>query len=654
MRAWGRMLALVLLVWLGVPRMEAEGKQNSFYNAIRNNDLATLRRLMAQAGSAKTVDGRGTTPLMYAAALGSLDAMKVLVDAGANVNAANAFGATALMWCAGDLAKVRYLVEHGASVTARSKAGRTPLAIAATNDGSVEIAKLLIEKGADVNAKDASGSSVLELAGYVNNVDVARLLLAKGADPNTLDETKFTALMQAAGSSEHCAEIVKLLLDHGAKVNVVSVDSVETVKNGKIRIGRITALMMAASQADYRAAELLVNAGADVNAKDIRGLTPLGFAVATDHADARIVRLLLAKGADPKIRSVDGETTLDWARKFRNPEVLAALGLAVEKLPAENSSGKPVGTIEAAIQRNLALSQRTSANFLETGGCLSCHAQHMTGLAVEAAHAAGMKTNWEMETSQSRVTASMRGALDQSLFQVIDPDAGVDSQQWSLMQTTGAGVPASLSLDALVFHITSMQRRDGEWPNYGMTRPPLEDGGFSHTAKGIRTLTLYTIPARKAEFEARVARAADWLEKGTPRTTEDRTMQILGIAWAGRKPPQERVKQLIALQRPSGGWGQTENLPSDAYATGEVLYALHESGMAASDPVYKRGVDFLLRTQLEDGSWHVKTRAAGFQPYFQSGYPHDHDQWISEAGSAWAVIALADALPKQETRAAVR
>ena len=99
---------------------------------------------------------------MYAAALGSLDAVKLLVEAGAKVNTANDFGATPLMWCAGDLAKVRYLLSKGADVKARSKVGRTPLAIAAAYDGSVEIARLMIEKGADVKAEDESGMSVLE------------------------------------------------------------------------------------------------------------------------------------------------------------------------------------------------------------------------------------------------------------------------------------------------------------------------------------------------------------------------------------------------------------------------------------------------------------------------------------------------------------
>jgi hypothetical protein len=185
-----------------------------------------------------------------------------------------------------------------------------------------------------------------------------------------------------------------------------------------------------------------------------------------------------------------------------------------------------------------------------------------------------------------------------------------------------------------------MQRKEGDWPNYGAVRPPLEDGGFSHTAMGIRALRLYAIPGRKAEFDDRVAHAVGWLEKAEPLTTEDRTMQILGITWAGRQAPADRVGQLVAKQRSDGGWGQTNNLPSDAYATGEALWALSESGVAASDAVYRRGVDYLLRTQQDDGTWHVVTRAFSFQPYFQSGFPYDHDQWISQAGTAMATIAL--------------
>jgi hypothetical protein len=84
------------------------------------------------------------------------------------------------------------------------------------------------------------------------------------------------------------------------------------------------------------------------------------------------------------------------------------------------------------------------------------------------------------------------------------------------------------------------------------------------------------------------------------------------------------------------------NLSSDAHSTGKALYALREAGfITAADPAHRRGVQYLLRTQYSDGSWYVRSRAVGFQPYFQSGFPFEHDQWISAAGTAWAAEAIA-------------
>ena len=60
-----------------------------------------------------------------------------------------------------------------------------------------------------------------------------------------------------------------------------------------------------------------------------------------------------------------------------------------------------------------------------------------------------------------------------------------------------------------------------------------------------------------------------------------------------------------------------------------------------TDLAYQRGVQFLLNTQLQDGSWYVQTRAAGQQPYFDNGFPHGVDQWISAAGTSWATMGLA-------------
>jgi hypothetical protein len=63
--------------------------------------------------------------------------------------------------------------------------------------------------------------------------------------------------------------------------------------------------------------------------------------------------------------------------------------------------------------------------------------------------------------------------------------------------------------------------------------------------------------------------------------------------------------------------------------------------MGMSDPALKRGIHFLLKTQLEDGSWYVKSRSVPLQPYFEGGFPHGNDQWISAAATNWAAMALA-------------
>ena len=451
---------------------------------------------------------------------------------------------------------------------------------------------------------------------------------------NTADATGFTALMDAAGDGDRNAAMVELLIRHGAAVNVQSGDTVEIVKNGPIALGHLTPLQIAAGMANYEAVEALVKAGADVNAKDVRNATPLVFAVATDRANPKIVALLLAKGARR-------EPALDWARRYRDPAILPLLGLAPPKLAAATPAAGPSRDARKAVAKALAASQGSASKFLAAGGCVSCHAQHLNGLAVSQAKSLGIHADYELEARQARVTAVLRGGLEQQLFQVQDPAAGVDGLEFSLIQMA--------------------RRRTRPHARHRFPRPPhrrhaAQRRGLAHlrprppAARGRRIF-----PHRHGD--SRAARLRDsWPQGGIrpprrprrhigcrmrePRTTEDRSMQILGLAWAGRSVPSNLVQQLAAQQGPDGGWGQTVHLPADAYASGEALWALHESGMPASGPVYRRGVDYLLRTQQADGSWHVVTRALGFQPYFQSGFPYGHDQWISQAGTAMAAIGL--------------
>ncbi len=601
-----------------------------FYLPIRNNDVAALKELLRAPGP-KARDARGNSPLMYAAALGTPDVLRLLLDAGADPNAANELGATPLMWCAGDAAKVKLLLAKGAKVNVRSKLGRTPLLIAAAYDGAVESARLMIVKGADVNARDESGVTVLNQAANVNNLEVARMLLAKGANVNIADNGGFTPLHGAATNAYRGGALVKLLLEHGAAVNAKSDDTAEVGFNGPIAIGHITPLMDAAQMGGYESVEALLKAGADPNAMDVRNANALVFAVAVDHPNPKVVQLLLAKSSDK-------DMAREWAWRNQNPAILPLFGLKPTPAPAASAAESRTNPREA-ISRALAVTQPVAGKFLHNGGCSSCHSQYLNGMAVGAARSAGVKTEPALENEDTRATLILRGSLQEAFFQAQEPGDSSEAVGFALLQLASAGVPQSLVIDSMVHHMAAMQRKEGDWQTFE-GRPPIESGEFGQTARAIRALRSFPIPARKDEFEQRIQRAAAWVEKAEPLTTEDRTMQILGLVWAGHTAPAGRVKELVGKQRTDGGWGQTDYHQSDAFATGEALWALHESGMTSSDPVYRRGVDFILRTQQEDGTWHVVSRSFGFQPYFQSGFPYEQDQWISQAGTAIAVIGL--------------
>ena len=103
----------------------------------------------------------------------------------------------------------------------------------------------------------------------------------------------------------------------------------------------------------------------------------------------------------------------------------------------------------------------------------------------------------------------------------------------------------------------------------------------------------------------------------------------------------ENAKNLRSHQHADGGWSQLDSLSSDAYATGQSLYALHTAAaLPVMNDVYKRGVNFLLNTQFDDGSWLVISRSHPVIPFVESGFPHEKNQFISAAGSSWATIAL--------------
>jgi hypothetical protein len=205
--------------------------------------------------------------------------------------------------------------------------------------------------------------------------------------------------------------------------------------------------------------------------------------------------------------------------------------------------------------------------------------------------------------------------------------------------------PRDDTIDALVHFLTLMQLPDGRWQPT-LFRPPMNDSDFTATTLSMRGLQQFGPPGRSGEMARRIGRARQWLTTATPRTTEDKAFQLLGLSWAGlsSKDIHRSSARLLAEQRADGGWAQRAAMASDAYATGLVLVALRQSGaITVPSPVYQRGVRFLLETQQCDGSWYVESRSLPVQPYFESGFPHGRSQFISCAATSWASMALAPA-----------
>jgi hypothetical protein len=281
--------------------------------------------------------------------------------------------------------------------------------------------------------------------------------------------------------------------------------------------------------------------------------------------------------------------------------------------------------------------------------CNSCHNQNLPAIAIHAARARAVPVDETLATHSFDVTQQnwrgrreivLLGDTNQAGFQLNVEHGLLD------MAETGAG-PTPVT-DAMVLGLASRQASDGSWPTPPDIRPPLTASVVASTALALRGIRRFSPPGRRAEMELRVSRAADFLRRATPTDTQDQTYKLLGLIWAGagaEEVARERAA-LMALQRADGGWAQLPSMSSDAYATGQALYALHAAGMSLKAPSYTRGAAYLLNTQLEDGTWFVRTRAFGFQPYFETGFPYERSQFISTAATAWATTALAYTLSK--------
>lgn len=582
--------------------------------------LLRLRKELASA-----TDAGGSTALHHAAAFSTPAMMKALLDAGAPIEARNRFGQRPLHWAFASAERTRLLLDRGAAIDSQASDGRTALYLAASQRHSEDVLALLLEKGANPNLATTNGRTPLMAAAAGGAVPLMRRLIEKKANVNAVSGTNSVALMDAASSRS--VEAVNLLLASGANPNAA------TKRNQ-------TALAMAAMYGSEDIVRVLLDRGADVNVRDERGYSPLMYAAYSEAMPAGIVKLLLAKGADRNVNG-EGETPVSLAAKRGDSEVARILGVPEETRKRGGVAAvKPIAEprpAAQAVEQALAVMAKQSPTFIRKAGCNSCHNQNLPGAALAIAKDHGIRGPAAIEELSLELAEKYpERAIDMSV-------AAIGSLGYELFGFASRHKPADVYTDAVVHYVKAMQTPQGYWQTTG-SRPPLTSDDFITSAMAVNILRVYAPARDKQDTDQRMARAASWFAGAQPSTTQERAFQLLGLGWtrASAAAIERSAAALAATQRPDGGWAQLNGMGSDAYATGEALYALHTAGkMAVTDAVYRRGIEYLLRTQAADGSWHVKTRSLPTQPYFDSGFPYAHDQWISAAGTAWASMALA-------------
>jgi N-acyl-D-amino-acid deacylase len=394
-------------------------------------------------------------------------------------------------------------------------------------------------------------------------------------------------------------------------------------------------LLLAIVRQDVALVRLMIDKGADVQFRDRTGSTALMWAAFNETGDASMIEALLEYGADFEALNHAGETALDWALRRGETPAVAALRRAG---PSETTR------VKVSVEKALALLQKSGAEFTRVSRCSSCHHQFLPQMALGVARTRGLTVDEAAAREQVAATVSLFETVSEEARtnrdRIPDPPIGVS---YALLGLAAQHHASDKLTDALSEVVAAWQNDDGGFHALPAFRPPLESNDVTATALSVRALRIYG-----HDTDARVARARGWLRSATPRTTETRAMQVLGLAWADASPDEIAASRdaLLSLQRQDGGWGQLPGLESDAYATGQALVALQTSGYPVSSDVYRRGVGFLLRTQFPDGSWLVRTRTFPLQPPRDSGFPHGKHQWISAAGTSWAAMALSLSMPE--------
>jgi hypothetical protein len=326
---------------------------------------------------------------------------------------------------------------------------------------------------------------------------------------------------------------------------------------------------------------------------------------------------------------------------------LLALASSAGAAWAEESS-PTMEAIQAAVVRSLPLLESGARGSMEQRKqCFTCHNQGLSVLALVTAQARGLSVDAQHVQAQLKFTAQFLGKNQAKYLEGKGQGGQGDTAGYALWTLDYGGWQSDETTAAVAEYFLRYHNDRDHWEPTSR-RPPSEQSFFTSSYVALRGLKRFGTPEQRERIEARCQTVKQWLLKTPASDTEDRVFRLraLHAVGAGEAALRQATFDLLHTQGKDGGWAQTATMASDAYATGSVLVALHETGgLATNDSAYRSGLSFLIAYQLSDGSWHVVSRSDPFQTYFESGYPHGKDQFISIAAAGWATTALALALP---------
>jgi hypothetical protein len=325
----------------------------------------------------------------------------------------------------------------------------------------------------------------------------------------------------------------------------------------------------------------------------------------------------------------------------------AAALLAATFLSPPGRAAEP--DVRRAVAKALPLLLKGAEGHVAQRTCFACHNQALPVLALVTARPRGFAVADDDLKKQADFIIAFLDSNRDNYRKGRGQGGAVDTASYALLTLDLAGRRPDATTAAVAEYLLLTPTAAGHWRAVA-NRPPSEASDFTTTYLALRGLRIFSTPEQKDRVARRVEEARAWLLTARARENEDRVFRLWGLREAGaeEKDVQAAAQDLLRQQRDDGGWGQRDGMAADAYATGSALVALAEAaGLSVDDPAYRRGVAFLLREQRDDGSWLVRSRSRPFQRYYETGFPHGDDQFISSAASGWAATALALTLPAE-------